>query len=251
MENAVMSYRLDKYLALANVGTRSEVKAFLKKGMVTVDGQTEKKPERRVTGEEEILFQGKAVRYEEFCYLMLHKPAGVVTATEDKRERTVMDMIDVPGKKELFPVGRLDKDTEGLLLITNDGQLAHRLLSPKRHVDKRYFARVEGPMTEREIQSFAEGLNIGDEKPALPASLRVLSSGEISEVEVTIQEGRYHQIKRMFEAVGSRVCYLKRLSMGSLVLDETLKKGAFRRLTEPEIEELKKQTEKNRIREVG
>lgn len=251
MENAVMSYRLDKYLALANVGTRSEVKTFLKKGMVTVDGQTEKKPERRVTGEEEILFQGKEIRYEKFCYLMLHKPAGVVTATEDKRERTVMDLIDVPGKKELFPVGRLDKDTEGLLLITNDGQLAHSLLSPKRHVDKRYFARVEGPMTEREIQSFAEGLNIGDEKAALPASLRVLSSGEISEVEVTIREGRYHQIKRMFEAVGSRVCYLKRLSMGSLVLDETLKKGAFRRLTEPEIEGLKKQTEKNRIREVG
>lgn len=246
-----MSYRLDKYLALANVGTRSEVKTFLKKGMVTVDGQTEKKPERRVTGEEEILFQGKEIRYEKFCYLMLHKPAGVVTATEDKRERTVMDLIDVPGKKELFPVGRLDKDTEGLLLITNDGQLAHSLLSPKRHVDKRYFARVEGPMTEREIQSFAEGLNIGDEKAALPASLRVLSSGEISEVEVTIREGRYHQIKRMFEAVGSRVCYLKRLSMGSLVLDETLKKGAFRRLTEPEIEGLKKQTEKNRIREVG
>lgn len=246
-----MSYRLDKYLALANVGTRSEVKTFLKKGMVTVDGQTEKKPERRVTGEEEILFQGKEIRYEKFCYLMLHKPAGVVTATEDKRERTVMDLIDVPGKKELFPVGRLDKDTEGLLLITNDGQLAHSLLSPKRHVDKRYFARVEGPMTEREIQSFAEGLNIGDEKAALPASLRVLSSGEISEVEVTIREGRYHQIKRMFEAVGSRVCYLKRLSMGSLALDETLKKGAFRRLTEPEIEGLKKQTEKNRIREVG
>lgn len=240
MENAVMSYRLDKYLALAGIGTRSEVKAFLKKGMVTVDGQLEKKPERKISGEEIIHFQGREICYEEFRYLMLHKPAGVVTATRDQKEQTVMDLITLPGKKDLFPVGRLDKDTEGLLLITNDGELAHRLLSPKKHVDKCYFARVEGPITEEHIQRFAKGLDIGDDTPTLPARLRILSSGEISEVEVTIQEGRYHQIKRMFEAVGSSVCYLKRLSMGSLVLDENLEKGGFRRLTGQEIAALKK-----------
>lgn len=234
-----MNYRLDKYLSLAGEGTRSEVKSFLKKGMVTVDGQIEKRPERKICGMEEIMIQGRTVRYEERCYLMLHKPAGVVTATEDKRERTVMDLITLPQKKDLFPVGRLDKDTEGLLLITNDGALAHRLLSPKNHVDKRYFARVEGQMTQREIECFAQGVDIGDDKRTLPADLIILSRGDISEIEVVIREGRFHQIKRMFEAVGSKVLYLKRLSMGSLVLDENLARGTFRRLTQKEINELR------------
>lgn len=239
MENECMSYRLDKYLSLCGAGTRSEVKTFLKKGMVTVDGVTEKRGERKISGGETILFQGKPLYYEEFSYLMLHKPAGCVTATEDAKEQTVMDLIVHPRKKALFPVGRLDKDTEGLLLLTSDGVLAHNLLSPKKHVDKRYFAKVEGPMTEKEVRAFREGLDIGDEKLTLPAELLIRSSGDISEVEVIIREGRFHQIKRMFEALGSRVLYLKRLSMGSLALDESLEKGAFRRLTEEEVQALK------------
>lgn len=238
-----MSCRLDKFLTMAGAGTRSQVKEFLKKGLVTVDRVTEKRGERKVTGEETVLLGGKRMYGEEYCYLMLYKPEGVVTAVTDKREKTVLDLIDHPRKKELFPVGRLDKDTEGLLLLTNDGALAHELLSPKKHVDKRYFARVDGMMTEREVQAFLGGLDIGDEKPALPAALTILSAGDVSEVEVVIQEGRYHQVKRMFEAVGSRVRYLKRLSMGSLVLDETLEKGDFRRLTDTEISALRRQDE--------
>ena len=238
-----MTYRLDKYLTLCGVGTRSEVKAFLKKGLVTVDGVCEKRGERKVTGEETIYYQDMPVRYEAFCYLMLHKPAGYVTARSDGRESTVMDLISHSQKKDLFPVGRLDKDTEGLLLITNDGALAHSLLSPKKHVDKRYFAEVEGCMTEKEAALFAEGLDIGDEKPTLPAELVILSAGDTSRVEVVIREGRYHQIKRMFAAVGSKVLYLKRLSMGSLTLDEHLAKGEFRRLTEEEVRALGGNTE--------
>ena len=165
---------------------------------------------------------------------MLHKPAGVVTATEDKKEKTVMDLITVQQKKDLFPVGRLDKDTEGLLLVTNDGELAHRLLSPKKHVDKCYFTKVTGRIDEEDIHRFKEGVDIGDEKKTLPADLEILSSGEISEAKVTIREGRYHQVKRMFEAIGCKVIYLKRLSMGNLNLDPALEKGAFRKLTEEE-----------------
>ena len=213
-----MSYRLDQYLTLAGEGSRSQVKQFLKKGLVQVDGITEKQAKRKVLGNEQITLNGKPVYYEEHCYLMLHKPAGVVTATEDKKEKTVMDLI-----------------TEGLLLVTNDGELAHRLLSPKKHVDKCYFTRVTGQIHEEDIHRFKEGLDIGDEKKTLPADLEILSSGEISEAKVTICEGRYHQVKRMFEAIGCKVIYLKRLSMGSLTLDPALEKGAFRKLTEEEI----------------
>lgn len=166
---------------------------------------------------------------------MLHKPAGVVTATEDKKEKTVMDLVTLQQKKDLFPVGRLDKDTEGLLLVTNDGELAHRLLSPKKHVDKCYFTRVTGQIHEEDIHRFKEGLDIGDEKKTLPANLEILSSGEISEAKVTICEGRYHQGQTVLVAIGCRVIYLKRLSMGSLTLDPALEKGAFRKLTEEEI----------------
>ena len=175
------------------------------------------------------------ILYEDQDLLAVNKPAGVVTATEDKKEKTVMDLITLQQKKDLFPVGRLDKDTEGLLLVTNDGELAHRLLSPKKHVDKCYFTRVTGQIHEEDIHRFKEGLDIGDEKKTLPADLEILSSGEISEAKVTICEGRYHQVKRMFEAIGCKVIYLKRLSMGSLTLDPALEKGAFRKLTEEEI----------------
>ena len=173
---------------------------------------------------------------------MLHKPAGYISATEDKKLDTVLELLPENARSDLFPVGRLDRDTEGLLLLTNDGKLAHYLLSPKRHVDKTYYARIAGQVEPEHVQAFFEGLDIGDEKKTLPADLHILQSGPESEIEVTIREGRYHQVKRMFEAIGCEVTYLKRLSMGSLKLDESLKCGACRPLTETEIRNLKEET---------
>ncbi len=170
---------------------------------------------------------------------MLNKPAGVVSATRDPKEPTVLDLILDKRRKDLFPVGRLDKDTEGLLLITNDGALSHSLLSPRKHVDKTYYAKVEGLVTEEHVRLFAQGVDLGEEKPALPAVLEIQEAGETSLVLVTLREGRYHQVKRMFQALGCEVRYLKRLSMGSLRLDESLKPGEYRKLTEEELENLK------------
>ena len=241
--------RLDKYLCETGFGTRSQVKDLLKKGQVMVNGEVVKKPELKINETtDQILCQGKKASYQKNIYLMLHKPAGVVSATEDSREKTVLDLVRPEDRKNgLFPVGRLDKDTEGLLLLTDDGELAHRLLSPKKHVDKTYYAKIDGQITEEHVKQFREGLDIGDEKKTLPAVLTILLSGPVSEIEVTIHEGRFHQIKRMFEAVGCKVTYLKRLSMGSLVLDETLQLGEYRPLTEAELEGLTKQrgTDKN------
>ncbi|MBR5473806.1 MAG: rRNA pseudouridine synthase [Lachnospiraceae bacterium] len=235
--------RLDKFLADAGIGTRSEVKIYLKKRMVQVNGSICTKPEQKVDPDtDEVLFQGNPIAAQGICYYMLHKPAGVVSATEDNRDRTVIDLLKAEGinTKDLFPVGRLDKDTEGLLLITNDGALAHNLLSPKKHVDKTYYARIEGVVTEEDIQKFAEGLDIGEDKPTLPGKLVILQSDTISEIELTIQEGKFHQVKRMFQAVGKEVIYLKRLSMGTLTLDPALPVGAVRPLTEEELSSLKK-----------
>lgn len=241
--------RLDKYLCETGFGTRSQVKDLLKKGQVMVNGEVVKKPELKINETtDQILCQGKKASYQKNIYLMLHKPAGVVSATEDNREKTVLDLVRPEDRKNgLFPVGRLDKDTEGLMLLTDDGELAHRLLSPKKHVDKTYFAKIDGQVTEEHVKQFREGLDIGDEKKTLPAVLTILLSGPVSEIEVTIHEGRFHQIKRMFEAVGCKVTYLKRLSMGSLVLDETLPPEEYRPLTEAELEGLTKQrgTDKN------
>jgi len=171
---------------------------------------------------------------------MLNKPQGVISATSDSKSKTVIELLGDKARKDLFPVGRLDKDTEGLLLITNDGDLAHGLLSPKKHVDKVYYVRVAGRLTDEDKTAFREGIDIGDDTPTLPADLSVLESGEISEAQVCIREGRYHQIKRMFEALGKKVIYLKRLSMGPLILDKDLPCGSFRELTEQEISLLKK-----------
>lgn len=241
--------RLDKYLCETGFGTRSQVKDLLKKGQVMVNGEVVKKPELKINETtDQILCQGKKASYQKNIYLMLHKPAGVVSATEDNREKTVLDLVRPEDRKNgLFPVGRLDKDTEGLLLLTDDGELAHQLLSPKKHVDKTYYAKIDGQVTEEHVEQFREGLDIGDEKKTLPAVLTILLSGPVSEIEVTIHEGRFHQIKRMFEAVGCKVTYLKRLSMGSLVLDETLPPEEYRPLTEAELEGLTKQrgTDKN------
>lgn len=235
--------RLDRFLCETGFGTRSQVKAFLKKGLVTVNGETAKKPEQKIKETEDAVFcNGKRAVYAVFVYLMLHKTAGVVSATEDRRERTVLDLLDTEDRRKVFPVGRLDKDTEGLLLLTDDGELAHRLLSPKKHVDKVYFAEVEGQITEAHADRFREGLDIGEKELTLPAELEILKSGAVSEVRVTIREGKFHQVKRMFEAVGCRVVYLKRLSMGTLTLDEKLAAGAYRNLTEEEITKLKQLT---------
>ena len=234
-----MKLRLDKYLADMGCGTRSQVKKAILSRAVQVNGETVKSADLKIDTEcDEVLFHGAPVRYADYEYYMLHKPAGVISATEDSKETTVIDLIVEKQRKDLFPVGRLDKDTEGLLLITNDGDLAHRLLSPKKHVDKTYYARVQGKVTVDDIAAFKAGVDIGEEKLTLPAELKILKSDDESEIELTICEGKFHQVKRMFQAVGKEVVYLKRLRMGTLVLDETLKVGEYRKLTEKELKDL-------------
>ena len=220
------------------MGTRSQVKDLIKKGMVTVDGEVIKKAEYKFDeSKAKVYVKEKEVAYQKFYYYMLHKPAGVVSATVDNHDRTVMELLkDAPGK-DLFPVGRLDKDTEGLLLITNDGELSHNLLSPKKHVDKTYLVETRECITEKMMQELEEGVDIGEDKPTMPAIVKLL---EDKKLELTIREGKFHQVKRMLQAVENEVVYLKRLSMGSLVLDDKLGLGEFRCLTNQEIEDLKK-----------
>ena len=329
--------RLDKLLGQEGLGTRSELKKAIRSGRATVNGAVEKDPGRQISSEDEVCFDGKRIRRDQYVYYMLNKPAGVITATEDGQMRTVLDLLREPGmfargtaretdmprktgavpaadtgartpladtgtktpdadsggnapladktpapdtgaaespvvpaktlagrepvrpvmRKGLFPVGRLDRDTEGLLLITDDGQLAHRLLSPARHVDKTYYAVVTGTVTEEDIRLFAEGLRVDAGFTAMPAVLRIIENESCSEapgkyslpeiadgrqytqVYVTIREGKFHQIKRMFAAVGKEVLYLKRLSMGRLKLDSSLEPGQFRELTEEETADLR------------
>ena len=230
--------RLDKFLCEMEMGTRSQVKDLIKKGMVTVDGEVIKKAEYKFDeSKAKVYVKEKEVAYQKFYYYMLHKPAGVVSATVDNHDRTVMELLkDAPGK-DLFPVGRLDKDTEGLLLITNDGELSHNLLSPKKHVDKTYLVETRECITEKMMQELEEGVDIGEDKPTMPAIVKLL---EDKKLELTIREGKFHQVKRMLQAVENEVVYLKRLSMGSLVLDDKLGLGEFRCLTNQEIEDLKK-----------
>lgn len=237
--------RLDKYLADMGCGTRQEVKKLIRQGRVSVDSETVQKPEMKINEPRQIVcVDGKEIGYEVYEYYMLNKPAGVISATEDKHTETVVDLIKDKKRKDLFPVGRLDKDTEGLLLITNDGALAHRLLSPKKHVDKCYYAKVAGFVTEDDKRKFSEGVNIGTEEApemAMPAKLEIISTdkrADISEIRLTIQEGKFHQVKRMFQAVDKEVVYLKRERMGTLVLDEALIPGDYRPLTEKEIKNL-------------
>lgn len=246
--------RLDKYLAQAGIGTRSEVKKLIRSGRVTLDKETAKRPEDKVEDGMEVCVDGNVISWSEYEYFMLNKPAGVVSATQDNKDKTVLDLITCPHSKELFPVGRLDKDTEGLLLLTNDGALAHELLSPRKHVSKRYLVWVEGKVTKEAKALLETGIDIGDDKPTKPAVLEALQYFDVTgkavdensieitrtRLEIVITEGRYHQIKRMFAKTGNTVCYLKRLSMGSLVLDEALELGEFRELTEGELMSLKK-----------
>ena len=236
---AVIMIRLDKYLADMGVGTRTEAKKYIRQGKVKIDGLIVKSPEEKVDIEnQEVSYLDQLVGYDTFEYYMLNKPAGVISATTDVKEKTVIDLITDKKRKDLFPVGRLDKDTEGLLLITNDGELAHRLLSPKKHVDKVYYAKVKGIVTEADVKVFAEGVSLGQGEMAKPAVLEIIASDEISEIKLTIQEGKFHQVKRMFLSLGKEVIYLKRLSMGTLVLDENLPLGGYRPLKAEELEQL-------------
>lgn len=236
--------RLDKYLADMGVGTRQEVKKQIRQGRVSVNGSVVKAADLKIDKDRDIVSaDGNVITYTDFEYYMLNKPGGVVSATEDAHDRTVVDLIMDKKRKDLFPVGRLDKDTEGFLLITNDGALAHRLLAPKKHVDKVYYARVRGRVTEEDIECFRSGVNIGTaecEEWTLPGTLQILKSSDISEIRLTICEGKYHQVKRMFQAVQKEVIYLKRESMGPLTLDPELKPGEYRPLTKEEIEHVTK-----------
>lgn len=229
--------RLDKLLANMGYGSRKEVKQLLKEKAVTVDGIVVKDAAMKVDPEkQDVSVYGERVIYTEFIYLMMNKPPGVISATEDRYDETVIDLLDPLAQHfKPFPVGRLDKDTEGLLLITNDGNLSHNLLSPKKHVPKTYYATIDGIVTETDIEAFRQGVELDDGYVTKPGELVILKSGDISEIELTIQEGKFHQVKRMFEAVGKKVTYLKRLSMGSLVLDEALELGDYRELTEEEL----------------
>lgn len=232
--------RLDKYLADMQVGTRSEVKKLIRAGKVMLDGHVCKNADEKFDPEQtEVMAEHVLVGYAAYEYFMLNKPKGCVSATEDSRYPTVIDYITEHKRKDLFPVGRLDLDTEGLLLITNDGALSHELLSPSKHVAKTYEAKIDGIVTDEDVDLFARGMDIGEKKPTKPAKLVILKANVISHVQITICEGKFHQIKRMFEAVGKPVLELKRLSMGTLTLDEALAPGEYRPLTDAEIEALR------------
>ncbi|MED4203014.1 pseudouridine synthase [Neobacillus mesonae] len=233
--------RIDKMLANLGYGSRKEVKQLLKSGAVKVDDAVVKDAKQHVNPETEtVTLNGEVIDYKEFIYLMMNKPPGVLSATEDNNDETVIDLLELEDQVfEPFPVGRLDKDTEGLLLITNDGQLAHRLLSPKKHVPKTYFAVIDQEVTKEDVKAFAQGVVLDDGYKTKPGDLKILKSGIRSDIELTITEGKFHQVKRMFQAVGKRVVYLQRISMGPLALDETLELGEYRELTDEEVELLK------------
>lgn len=232
------SMRLDKLIASTGHYSRREVKQLVREGRVLVDGIIARSSEDKVDPScSSVEVDGIDVGYRRYTYVMLHKPAGVLTATEDKRQKTVMDLLSPElRRQELAPVGRLDKDTEGLLLLTNDGDLAHRLLAPKSHVDKVYYAELERPLSAADCAAFEEGIILADGTDCMSAGLELMGDG--SKVKITLREGKFHQIKRMVASRGSSVCYLKRLSMGALCLDDALEKGAYRLLTKEEIEQI-------------
>ena len=230
--------RLDKYLAEMGIGTRQEVKKKIRQGNISVNGTVVKAADTKIDeNQDEIMANGQPVSYVSYEYYMLNKPAGVISATEDRKDTTVLDLIKDKKRKDLFPVGRLDKDTEGLLLITNDGELGHKLLSPKKHIDKEYYVECRDKLTEEAVKAFESGMVLKDGT--------VFAKAECTHIEdyschLVLHEGKYHEIKRMFLAVGNEVTYLKRIRMKNLILDETLKKGEYRLLTDEELNDLKK-----------
>lgn len=233
--------RLDKVVSNMGFGTRSQVKKYIRKGMVTVNGEVELNNSLRLNPyKNKIFFNGQDVNYREHIYLLMNKPQGFVSSTEDPSSRTVIEILEYEHQIfDPFPVGRLDKDTEGLLLISNDGKLAHELLSPKNKVDKVYFAEVLGKVEEEHIEKFKEGVILDDGYKTLPGDLEIIESGTVSKINLTIHEGKFHQVKRMFESIGMEVIYLQRIRMGPLELEGFLEPGEYRELTEEEIKTLK------------
>ncbi|MBR3942858.1 MAG: rRNA pseudouridine synthase [Clostridia bacterium] len=234
--------RLDKILSKSGFGSRKDVKKLVSERRVLVKGVVATDSGMKAE-EADVMVDGNPVCYKEFIYLIMNKPQGVVSSTEKGPSKTVIDLLPEAYRKfEPFPVGRLDKDTEGLLLITNDGQLAHELLAPKKHVDKTYFAKIEGKVSRQDVAAFAEGLDIGEKKMTLPAKLEILESDEMSEILVTLHEGKFHQVKRMFEAVGKKVVFLKRVSMGEMTLPEDLMPGEFREVEKEFVQSAQKKS---------
>ncbi len=233
--------RLDKFLVHIGYGSRSEVQKIIKQKRVTVNSQIISKPEHSfVINDSNVYVDGKEAVYSEFYYYILNKPQGVITATEDNRHQTVLDLLDpIDKRKSLAPVGRLDKDTEGLLILTNDGKLTHELLSPKKHVNKVYYAKLSGQVTPDDVLKFATGIELSDGTKYRPAKLEIIRASDTSEVFVTISEGKFHQVKRMALSIGKEVIYLKRIKMGNLLLPEDLQLGAYRSLTSQELKKLK------------
>lgn len=233
--------RLDKYLVHVGYGTRSTVQKLIKSKKVQVDDVVIQKPETSIDPDKAVVkVGGRVMDYQEFYYFILHKPAGYITATEDKKLPTVVDLLEEEDRnKDVAPVGRLDKDTEGLLVLTNDGKTTHELLSPKKHVDKVYYARVAGKVVPEDCETFAAGMTLEDGTVFAPGKLEIITSGETSEIYVTIKEGKFHQVKRMVQAIGKEVVYLKRIKMGNFSLPEDLAIGEYRQLTKEELKQLK------------
>lgn len=234
--------RLDKVISNLGYGSRKEIKQLARKGLIEVDGEIIKDSGYSVDPEKSIIkVNGEEIFYRKYIYLMMNKPAGVVSATFDNRDETVIDLLEIDHQAfEPFPVGRLDKDTVGLLFLTNDGELNHRLISPKWHVDKVYYAKIDKAVKDDDIKAFKAGIKLDDGYVCKEGKLEIINSSEEgSEVLVTIQEGKFHQVKRMFQALGKEVIYLKRIKFGGISLDEDLEEGEYRELTEKELELLK------------
>ena len=234
--------RLDKVISNLGYGSRKDVKSFVKKGLIEVDGVVVKDNGMAIDPEKAVIkINGEEIFYRKYIYLMMNKPAGVISATHDNRDETVIDLLYVDHQVfEPFPVGRLDKDTVGLLLLTNDGELNHRLISPKWHVDKVYYAKIDKKVDQKDVEDFKNGITLDDGYKCMEAKLEIISAtNEGSEIRVTIQEGKFHQVKRMFEAVGKKVTYLKREEFGGLTLDSDLEEGEYRELSDEELALLK------------
>lgn len=235
--------RIDRYFSSQEICSRSEIKTALRKGLVTVNGTVIKQADYKIDPQQDrILFAGKEVSYQPYVYYMLNKPMGVVSATEDKKQKTVLDLVPPElYRSDLFPAGRLDKDTTGFVLLTNDGDFAHRILAPKSHIEKTYHAGVKAPITEADIEAFSTGITLASGEVCLPAKLRLLQEAaedRLTICEVIICEGKYHQIKKMFEARGNKVLTLRRIKMGELELDPALSEGGCRVITEDELRKI-------------
>lgn len=230
--------RLDKILANSGYGTRKEVKAIVKSGRISINGKIIRDSSIHTDPEQDnIIIDGEVIKYKKYIYIMMNKPQGVISATEDDYDRTVIDLLDERSRSfNPAPVGRLDKDTEGLLVLTNDGDLNHDLISPKKHVPKKYYAKIDGEVNEKHVEEFKNGIILEDGYRCLPAELSILQSGPKSEITVVLYEGKFHQVKRMFQSIGCTVVYLKRIQMGGLMLDDNLSTGDYRELTEEELE---------------